>query len=61
MNLEKYEEDCERMYNRAIEVQDHIKLMFQDLKAMGYTEKEIGIEITFSLIHEGYRIRDLDN
>jgi len=51
-----------RLQNRAIELanQNQLQLLAQDLKAMGKTPKEIDVEIFFSLIHEGYRQRWLE-
>lgn len=51
-----------RLYNRAIELadQNQLQLLAQDLKAMGKTPKEVDVEIFFSLIHEGYRQRWLE-
>lgn len=52
----------ERLYARAVELtnQNQLQLLIKDLKMLDKTPKEIDIEVFFSLIHEGYRIRCLE-
>jgi len=44
---------------RAREVQPHIHLLVQDFKSMGMSQEEIILEISFALMHEGYRLCEL--
>jgi hypothetical protein len=52
----------DRLYTRAEELvrQNQLPLLIQDLRALGKTPYEIDIEVLFSLIHEGYRQRCLE-
>ena len=54
------EEYIQLLYARAIEVQPQLGLLVQDFKAMGMSEDQITIELTFAMLHEGYRIRYLE-
>lgn len=52
----------DKLYARTVEIinQNQLQLFCQDLRAMGKTPREIDIEVFFSLIHEGYRMRWLE-
>jgi hypothetical protein len=54
------EEYVQLLYARAVEVQPQLGLLVQDFKAMGMTEEQIAIELSFAMLHEGYRIRYLE-
>ena len=56
-----YEKSCEYMMARARELEPELRLIAQDLRAIGNTEEEIALEICFSLLHEGWRIRDMQS
>ena len=54
-----YDQSCQYMMARAEELVPHVKAIIQDLQAMGKTEHEINVEVCFSLIHEGWRMREM--
>ncbi len=54
------EEYTKILYSRAIEIQPQLGLLVQDFKAMGMSEEDIAIELSFAMLHEGYRIRCLE-
>jgi hypothetical protein len=47
------------LYKRAREVQPHIKKLVSNFEKDGLSSDDILIEICFSLIHDGYRLREL--
>ncbi len=53
------EEYVQLLYARAVEVQPQLGQLVQDFKAMGMTDEQIAIELAFAMLHEGYRIRYL--
>jgi hypothetical protein len=55
----KYEDALKYMDSRVIELQPILRDYAQDLRALGKTEEEIHLDMCFSLIHEGFRIRDM--
>ena len=54
------EEYMKALYQRAIEVQPHINALAQDLSAMGMAQEDVVVELTFAMIHEGYRLRCME-
>jgi len=54
------EEYVQLLYARAVEVQPQLGLLVQDFKAMGITDEQIAIELAFAMLHEGYRMRYLE-
>ena len=54
------EEHYNMLYARAKEVQPNLKMLIQDFKATGMSDEEIELEIAFTLIHDGYRLRDIE-
>lgn len=44
---------------RAKELEPTLRILAQDLRELGKSEEEISLELCFSLIHEGWRIRDM--
>lgn len=49
------------LYNRAIEVQSVINDWVNNLKATeNITDKQLSIEIAFALIHDGYKMKELE-
>jgi len=49
----------ELLYQRAKEVQPHIKKIVSNCEKDGLTPDDTLIEVSFALIHEGYRLREL--
>jgi len=47
------------LYGRAKEVQPHIQKLVRNFEKDGLKPEEILVEISFSLIHEGYKLREL--
>lgn len=54
------EEYIQFLYARAIEVQPQLGQLVQDFKSMSMDEEQIAIELAFAMLHEGYRIRYLE-
>ena len=48
------------LYERVKEIQPHLLMLVQNYKEMGMNEIEINKEICFALIHEGYKLRCLE-
>ena len=47
------------LYERAKEVQPHIQKLVRNFEKDGLKPDEILLEVSFALIHEGYRLREL--
>ena len=60
MNNTDYEQMVNMLYARAEEVQENLHMLAQDLKASGMTDEQVAVELSFSMLHEGYRIRYLE-
>lgn len=55
MNNETYK----LIYTRAQEIQPQILVLIENLKEEGLTKDDIMIEVSFALINEGYRLKEL--
>lgn len=48
------------LYERVKEIQPHLIVLVQNYKDTGMNEEEINTELCFALLHEGYKIRCLE-
>jgi hypothetical protein len=55
----KYDDACKYMEIRVKELQPDFMKIAQDLRAIGVSDEQIHYEMCFSLMHEGFRIRDM--
>jgi len=55
--LSNYDKLVEFLYIRATELQSNLRLLAQDFKAMGMSDEDVAIELSFAMLHEGYRLR----
>jgi hypothetical protein len=54
------EDYAQILYARAIEVQPQLCLLAQDLKSMGMSDEQVATELSFAMLHEGYRLRHME-
>jgi uridine phosphorylase len=54
------EEHYNMLYARAKEVQSNLKTLVQEWEDMGMTREEIEVELAFTLIHDGYRLKHIE-
>ena len=59
--MENQNDHHELLYQRAKEVQPHIKKIASNCEKDGLSPDEILVEVSFALIHEGYKLRELKN
>lgn len=55
------EDYIQRLYARAVEVQDHLHQLAMDFKATGMSDEQVAIELSFSMLHEGYRMKHVED